>query len=290
MKTVSQVAKLTGVSVRTLQYYDEIGVFKPTEVNDSGYRLYDDEALKTLQQILFFKELDFQLSDIKKIIQDPNFDKITAFKQQKQLIKAKCDRLNGLLGLLEKLEKGETCMSFKEFDMSEYISALDKFRATNTEAIIKNWGSVEAFDDFVLKVKDKETDVAKMAIMQYGSIEKYTEAMKFNLEHFSEHMEKLEHTKEISMTYYERNKELTAELLSDITIAVESPRIQSIVHELVKICEETTQGIDMGENFWDMIINGYLSEENIIAANDKLYGEGASNFMGRAFKYYFSKI
>ena len=92
------------------------------------------------------------------------------------------------------------------------------------------------------------------------------------------------------MTYYERNKELTAELLSDIAIAVESPRIQSIVHELVKISDETTQGIDMGENFWDMIINGYLSEENIIAANDKLYGEGASNFMGRAFKYYFSQI
>ena len=55
MKTISQVAKLTGVSIRTLQYYDEIGVFKPTRVTDAGYRLYDDEALNTLQQVLFFR-------------------------------------------------------------------------------------------------------------------------------------------------------------------------------------------------------------------------------------------
>ena len=61
MRTVKQVAALTGVSVRTLQYYDEIGVFKPTEVTEAGYRLYDDEALKALQQVLFFKELDFPL-------------------------------------------------------------------------------------------------------------------------------------------------------------------------------------------------------------------------------------
>ena len=53
MRTVKEVASLTGVSVRTLQYYDEIGVFKPTRVTDAGYRLYDDEALNTLQQVLF---------------------------------------------------------------------------------------------------------------------------------------------------------------------------------------------------------------------------------------------
>lgn len=289
MKTVKQVAKLSGVSVRTLQYYDEIGVFRPTEVNESGYRLYDDEALKVLQQILFFKELDFQLGDIKKIMEDPKFDKIAAFKKQKELIKAKCDRLNGLLGLLEKLEKGETCMSFKEFDMSDYILALENFKEENTEAVIKNWGSIEAFDDLVLKIKDKESDVAKMAIMQYGSIEKYTEAMKYNLEHFTELVEKIENTKERNKTNTERGKELTTELISDLMVSVESPKIQGIVHELVQMSEDFTQGIDMGANFWNMVVDGYLNDENLIAANDKLYGEGASDFIGRAYKYYFSK-
>ena len=70
MKTISQVAKLTGVSIRTLQYYDEIGLLKPSELTPAGYRLYDEHALQTLQQILFFRELDFPLKDIIKIEQN----------------------------------------------------------------------------------------------------------------------------------------------------------------------------------------------------------------------------
>ena len=289
MRTVKQVAELSGVSVRTLQYYDEIGVFKPTEISDSGYRLYDDEALNVLQQILFFKELDFPLSDIRKIMKDPKYDKINAFKKQKELIKAKRDRLNGLLGLLEKLEKGENNMSFKEFDMSDYISALEKFKLENTEEVIKNWGSVEAFEQFVTKIKEKETEVAKMAIMQYGSIEKYTAAMKDNLAHFSERKEKIEHAKEKNEANLERSKRLTRELVADLTRNVESSKIQSIIGELVQMSEEVTQGIDMGENFWDLVIDGFLHDANLIAANDKLHGEGASDFMGRAYQYYFRK-
>lgn len=289
MRTVKQVAELSGVSVRTLQYYDEIGVFKPTEISDSGYRLYDDEALNVLQQILFFKELDFPLSDIHKIMKDPKYDKINAFKKQKELIKAKRDRLNGLLGLLEKLEKGENNMSFKEFDMSDYISALEKFKLENTEEVIKNWGSVEAFEQFVTRIKEKETEVAKMAIMQYGSIEKYTAAMKDNLAHFSERKEKIEHAKEKNEANLERSKRLTRELVADLTRNVESSKIQSIIGELVQMSEEVTQGIDMGENFWDLVIDGFLHDANLIAANDKLHGEGASDFMGRAYQYYFRK-
>ena len=67
MRTVKEVADLTGISVRTLQYYDEIGLFKPTQVTEAGYRLYDDPALEVLQQILFFKELDFSLKDIRML-------------------------------------------------------------------------------------------------------------------------------------------------------------------------------------------------------------------------------
>ena len=65
MKTISQVAKLTGISTRTLQYYDEIGLLKPSDFTSSDYRLYNDDALQKLQQILFFKELDFKLKEIK---------------------------------------------------------------------------------------------------------------------------------------------------------------------------------------------------------------------------------
>ena len=105
MKTISQVAELTGISTRTLQYYDEIGLLKPSELTPSGYRLYGDQALQRLQQILFFKELDFKLKDIRDILQQPDFDTIEAFRRQKNLLVLKRERLDRLIGLLERLER-----------------------------------------------------------------------------------------------------------------------------------------------------------------------------------------
>ena len=93
MKSISQVAKLTGVSIRTLQYYDEIGLLKPIKLTSSGYRLYDDNSLQTLQQILFFKELGFQLKEIDEILKKPDFDRIAAFKKQKELFLLKRNRM-----------------------------------------------------------------------------------------------------------------------------------------------------------------------------------------------------
>ena len=75
MLTVHEVSKLTGVSIRTLQYYDQIGLLPPSEYTQAGYRLYDDAALEILQQILLFRELEFTLKDIKQIIQSPTFDR-----------------------------------------------------------------------------------------------------------------------------------------------------------------------------------------------------------------------
>ena len=159
MKTISQVAKLTGVSIRTLQYYDEIGLLKPSELTPAGYRLYDEHALQTLQQILFFRELDFPLKDIIKIMQNPDFDRISAFKKQKELLLLKRNRTDRLIQLLERLEKGEECMSFKEFDLSEYIHALEDFKVNQTDTIIKHWGSIDNFDMFIQKIKDDEENV-----------------------------------------------------------------------------------------------------------------------------------
>lgn len=77
MMTVNEVSKLTGVSIRTLQYYDKIGLLHPAKYTESGYRLYDDRALEKLQQILLFRELEFPLKDIKAIMDNPNFDQST---------------------------------------------------------------------------------------------------------------------------------------------------------------------------------------------------------------------
>ena len=205
MRTVKEVASLTGVSVRTLQYYDEIGVFKPTRVTDAGYRLYDDEALNTLQQVLFFRELDFPLKVIRSIMEKPDYDRLEAFKKQKELLRAKRDRVNRLLELLGKLEKGGTCMSFEEFDLADYVEALEQFKRENMDEVIRHWGSVESFDELVDRVRDQESGIARNAIKYYGSIEKYVDAMKFSLEHFSENMEKMEKIKEKGYVEKTRN-------------------------------------------------------------------------------------
>lgn len=137
MRTVKQVSDLTGISVRALHYYDEIGLLKPSEITETGYRLYDDEALKTLQQILFFKELDIPLKEIKDIMSSPYFNKMQALENQKKLLILKRKRLNGLIDLINKTLKGEGTMDFREFDMSEYYNVLEEFKTEHEDKVIK---------------------------------------------------------------------------------------------------------------------------------------------------------
>lgn len=288
MRTISQIAKLTGVSIRTLQYYDEIGLLKPSEVTSSGYRLYDDDALERLQQILFFKEMDFKLREIKEFVEEPGFDKIQAYKKQKKLLCLKRSRLDKLIELLEKLEKGEQCMSFKEFDLSEYIGALEQFKKEKTEEVIKYWGSVDKFNEFIQKVKDDQETLAPIAIKQFGSVEKYTEAMKYNLEHFQELMEQIEDIGGQKDDILKKNDDLHVKLTSDLTKDPTSEEIQDIMHELMELSEETSIDVDMGEGYWDMVIDIYTGETGRKVMDEK-YGEGASEFMAKALHYYIHK-
>ncbi len=285
MKTIGQIAELTGISVRTLQYYDEIGLLKPACVTAAGYRYYDDESLSKLQQILFFKELDFKLKDIKNLLEQPDFDKLKAYSKQKELLLIKRDRLNELIVLLEHLEKGENCMSFKEFDLSDYIAALELFKASQTEEVIKYWGSVDAFDDFVKKVKENETAVAKIAVQQFGSIEKYTEAMRKNLERFPEIMEEMNQLNEDKEALLAESNELYSCLTADLSKDPASSEIQGIIAEIVAFSHRTSP-MDMGEGFWDMVIETY-SNPAIQKMTDNRYGAGASGFIAEAFRFHF---
>lgn len=283
MKTISQVAKLTGVSIRTLQYYDEIGLLKPSELTSAGYRLYDENALQTLQQILFFRELDFSLKDIAKIMQNPNFDRIAAFKKQKNLLLLKRNRTDRLIQLLERLEKGEQCMSFKEFDLSEYIHALEEFRAAQTDVIIKHWGNMENFDMFIQKIKNDEEKVARLAIQQFGSIEKYTEAMKYNLEHFSEIIDKKwnEEIQEIAV----QSDLLYSKLTADRTRDISSLEVQKIVFQILQFVQEHGASVSIDRPLINVLIDSY-SHDSVKTLVDEKYGNGASAYIVKAFQYY----
>ena len=117
MMTVQKVSRLTGVSIRTLQYYDRIGLLHPTEYSDAGYRLYDDAALETLQQILLFRELEFPLKDIRKIIESPDFDRGKALEQQIELLTLKKEHIENLIDLARGIKLlGVRHLKFDAFD------------------------------------------------------------------------------------------------------------------------------------------------------------------------------
>lgn len=283
MRTISQVAELTGISIRTLQYYDEIGLLKPNERTQSGYRLYGEDALQKLQQILFFKELGFQLKEIKEILDKPDFDRIEAFKKQKELLLLKRNRIDRLIQLLSRLEKGEQCMDFKEFELSEYIEALENFKTNSARDVVKHWGSIENFNLFIQKIRENESDLAKLAIQQFGSIEKYTEAMKYNLDHFSEIMEQqmsqiLEDMAQQDMLYQQ--------LAADMTKDIASEEIQHIVHEILLFAQgHVTSDKLVGENYCKIIIDTY-SNDYLKTIYDTKHGAGSSDYLVKAFQYY----
>ncbi|MGM7682621.1 MerR family transcriptional regulator [Cytobacillus sp. Hm23] len=124
-KRVKEVADLVGISVRTLHHYDEIGLLKPAKVTEAGYRLYTDDNLETLQQILFFRELGFPLKKIKEIINSPSFNRREALELHQQMLIEKRRRLDNMITTINKTikhMKGEIHMTNKEkfegFDFS----------------------------------------------------------------------------------------------------------------------------------------------------------------------------
>ncbi|MFL0245571.1 MerR family transcriptional regulator [Candidatus Clostridium stratigraminis] len=291
MRTIKQVSDFTGLSVRMLHHYDKIGLLKPTKLTEAGYRLYDDEALETLQQILFFKELDLPLKEIKEVITSPGFDKLKALENHKKLIILKRDRLNGLIELINKTLKGENRMSFKEFDMSEYYNVLEEFKKENKDKVIRQFGSVDKFDEMIEKIKAGEAKLAKMAIEEYGSIKKYAEAVKKNLNN-SLAITKAEQIDEFKKDcLYDKHpklKELYKRLTADLSKDPSSKEIQEIAGEITNTASKDYEAFktNMGDYYWYTMVRLYLVFPDWIEEVDKKYGNGASKFIGNALKIY----
>lgn len=153
MMTVHEVSKLAGVSIRALQYYDKIGLLHPTGYTDAGYRLYDDADLERLQHILLFRELEFPLKDIKKIVDNPNFDRSMALEQQIELLKMKREHLDNLINFAIGIKLlGVKNMSFSAFDRSK----LDEY----AEQAKAQWGDSPQYKEFEEKnrKRTKEQD------------------------------------------------------------------------------------------------------------------------------------
>lgn len=177
-------------------------------------------------------------------------------------------------------------MSFKEFDLSDYINALEDFKSQQTDDIIKHWGSIENFDMLIQKIKDNENEVAELAIQQFGSIEKYTEAMKHNLEHFSEFMDTWNGQLPEEMKTEDKFLKLASHKGEDAA----SSNIQSIVKEIIAYAHGNAPSELVGddENYCNLIINTY-SNDFLKKIFDTKHGTGSCDYIVNAFRCYLNK-
>ena len=154
MMTVHEVSRLAGVSIRTLQYYDKIGLLRPAEYTGAGYRLYGDADLERLQQILLFRELEFPLKEIRKIIKSPDYDRNKALEQQIALLTLKKEQLERLIALARGImETGGNTMDFSAFDTSKMEEYAAQARVS--------WGETSAYKEFEEKSKDRTSEEEK---------------------------------------------------------------------------------------------------------------------------------
>lgn len=151
MMTVNEVSRLSGVSVRTLHYYDEIGLLHPAQIADSGYRLYGEAELERLQNIMLFRELQFPLKEIRRILDSSDFDRTQALEQQITLLIMKKEQLEKLITLATELKmRGEKKMDFSAFDTTKMETYAKQAKA--------KWGQTDAYHEFEKRSKGRTKD------------------------------------------------------------------------------------------------------------------------------------
>lgn len=175
MRTVKEVSQLTGISIRTLRYYDEIGLLKPIRISENQYRLYDDKALEKLQEIMFFKEMDIPLETIKKLLENPELDRKEILLFQKALLERKRNRLNGIIELIDDVREGVNTMSFEAFSENdiERIAehTIEKIKPEQLQDFTQKFGSIENFSS-ALKEELKDEELEANLIKLYGGKDK----------------------------------------------------------------------------------------------------------------------
>ena len=163
MMTVHEVSKISGVSIRALHHYDNIGLLPATEVTDAGYRLYDETALERLQHILLFKELEFPLKDIKNILDSPDFDRSKALEQQIHLLELRKQHLENLIDLARGIKMiGVKPMSFEAFDTKKIDEYAAKAKAS--------WGKTDAYKEYEKKSEGRSKETQQKLNVEMMSI------------------------------------------------------------------------------------------------------------------------
>ncbi|MCU6733855.1 MerR family transcriptional regulator [Diplocloster agilis] len=277
MKTVKEVSELTGISIRTLRYYDEISLLKPAKLTEAGYRLYDKKALEKLRQIMFFRELDISLSDIRKIMDNPKFDKREILETQKFLLEMKRNRLNGMIELISDVLKGEDKMNFEAFnndDIQKIVNhSLEVMSEEDKKVIVEKYGDIDKFKENVVEnLKDEK--VGEHLIKIYGSKEKAVEA---SLQATGDREEFSEQQNEIDIIY------------KQFACAMENSN-ENIAMEAVAKLAENYKSLFRMDNARALLLDvakDYLNNSQMEEATDRQYGMGITKYIGSAiYRYY----
>ena len=277
MKTVKEVSKITGISIRTLRYYDEIGLLKPTELTEAGYRLYDNEALEKLQEIMFFRELEVLLVDIKRIMDTPNYDKEQVLLTQKNMLEQKRNRLNGIIELISDVMEGVNTMSFEAFsneDVQKIVNhTLECMSKEKIEEQVQKFGSVEKYKEHLSSGFTNEQAMADL-MKWYGSKEKAMDAI----------MQSTGNTEEIKQEQDENTK-----IYKQFMAAKESGNTdleRSAVEMLAKNYKKMF-ALDNARSILIDLAKEYLQNSKLAEVTDSQFGTGCSEYVANAIKRYY---
>lgn len=279
MMTVKELSKLTGISVRTLHYYDEIGLFLPTEKSEAGYRLYDDKALEILQQILFFREFDIPLKDIKAVMENPELEKNEILKMQRNMLIKKKERIEKLIKSIDDILKGDNNMDFTIFNKTELEEMFQNMIELMPDDIknlsIKEFGSIEEWKKHYIEVSSSEEmqKSYRKVVEWFGGKDKFMEISQKPI------------SKELAISYTKRLDSILQKLADKIGCDVDSFEVKEIIGELGFVMKQMTQIKE--EKGLMLSYVSYYRNEKIKPKIDEKYGEGASEFFAKAIEEFY---
>ena len=276
MRTVKEISELTGISVRTLHYYDEIGLFTPTEKSEAGYRLYDDKALERLQQILFFREFDIPLKEIKAVMDNPALDKNQILQMQRKMLLAKQQRMEQLIANIDSILKGENHMDFAIFNKTEveemFQTMLDNMPVDLRQTAIDEFGSIEEWKKHYVKTVSSEKmqkGYAKV-VEWYGEKDKFLQVANNPV------------SKDVAESYNKRIEAILQKLVSKMDRDVDSFEVKEIVGEYGFVMKQLSQIKE--EREFMLAQARYYRNKKIKPMIDEKYGENASDFFAAAIE------
>lgn len=279
MRTVKEISNITGISVRTLHYYDEIGLLEPTDKSDAGYRLYDDKALEQLQQILFFREFDIPLKEIKAVMENPALDRNHILQMQRKMLMAKIERMERLVASIDDILKGDNRMDFAIFNKTEMEEMFQAMVGHMPEEIkktaIDEFGGLEQWKEHYIKTvssEDMQKRYQKM-VEWFGGKEEYLATVKNPI------------SKEVAESYQKRIDAILEKLAGKREYPTDSFEVKEIIGEYGFVMKQLCQLKDEKEMMLSLA-QSYRNEQ-MKANTDEKYGDGAAQFFMQAIETFY---